>query len=57
MRLSPNSENDDNIITSLKKGDVVTCYGYYTSADGMNWFLVTNNGYVGYCCAKYLKNK
>lgn len=57
MRLSPNSEYDDNIITSLKNGDVVTCYGYYTSADGMNWFLVTNNGYVGYCCAKYLKKK
>ena len=57
MRLSPNSEDDDNIVTSLKNGDVVTCYGYYTSADGMNWFLVTNNGCVGYCCAKYLKKK
>ena len=57
MRSSPNSENDDNIITSLKNGEVVTCYGYYTRADGMNWFLVTHNGYVGYCCAKYLKKE
>ena len=57
MRLSPNSDNDYNIITSLKNGEVVACYGYYTNAEEMNWFLVTHDGHVGYCCAKYLKKK
>lgn len=57
MRLSPSTENDSNIVTYIKKGETVTCYGYYTNAEGMNWFLVVYNGKVGYCCAKHLTKK
>ena len=55
LRLSPSKE--DNIIVSIKKGETVNCYGYYTNADGVNWFLVEYKGNVGYCLAKYLVKK
>lgn len=55
LRLSPSKE--DNIIVSIKKGETVNCYGYYTHADGVNWFLVEYKGNVGYCSAKHLTKK
>ena len=55
LRLSPSKE--DNTIVSIKKGEIVNCYGYYTHADGENWFLVEYKGNVGYCSAKYLTKK
>lgn len=55
LRLSPSKE--DNIIVSIKKGETVNCYGYYTHTDGANWFLVEYKGNVGYCSAKYLTKK
>lgn len=55
LRLSPSKE--DNIIVSIKKGETVNCYGYYTHEDGVNWFLVEYKGNVGYCSAKHLTKK
>ena len=55
LRLSPSKE--DNIIVSIKKSETVNCYGYYTHADGVNWFLVEYKGNVGYCSAKHLTKK
>lgn len=57
MRLSPNAEDNSNIVTSIKRAEKVNCYGYYTHADGANWFLVEHKGNVGYCSAKYLTKK
>ena len=57
MRLSPNAEDKSNIVTSIKRAEKVNCYGYYTHADGANWFLVEYKGNVGYCSAKYLTKK
>ena len=57
MRLSPNAEDNSNIVTSIKRAEKVNCYGYYTHADGANWFLVEYKGNVGYCSAKYLTKK
>ena len=57
MRLSPNAEDNSNIVTSIKRAEKVNCYGYYTHADGANWFLVEYKGNVGYCLAKYLTKK
>lgn len=57
MRLSPSTEDNSNIVTSIKRAETVNCYGYYTHADGTNWFLVEYKGKVGYCCAKYLTKK
>ena len=43
-------------IRVLKKGDVVTCYGYYTKVGTTPWLLVqSEGGIVGFCSSKYLK--
>lgn len=55
LRLSPSKE--DNTIVSIKKGETVNCYGYYTHADGVNWLLLEYKGNVGYCSAKHLTKK
>ena len=55
MRTSPNSNSKNNILTSIKRGEKVNCYGYYTNSEGLTWLLVVYNGKVGYCCSKYLK--
>ena len=55
LRLSPGKEDD--IIVSIKKGEIANCYGYYTHADGVNWLLVEYKGNVGYCSVKHLTKK
>ena len=57
MRLSADCSNDKNIVCKIKKNSVVSCYGYYTRSNGVDWLLCSYNGKVGYCCAKYLKKK
>lgn len=40
----------------LKMGQKVTCFGYYTKANGTTWLLVQDSkGMTGYCSMKYLK--
>ena len=40
----------------LKKGQKVTCYGYYTKNGSTTWLLVKDSsGAIGYCSKKYLK--
>jgi hypothetical protein len=43
------------IITSIPDGKHVTCYGYYTKKDGIDWLCVVYGNQTGYCCKKYLK--
>lgn len=44
------------IVKTLKKGDVVTCYGYYTQNGATIWLYVKDKtGVIGYCSKKYLK--
>lgn len=45
------------IIKTLKKGQRVTCYGYYTKKGSTPWLYVKDqkSGVVGYCSKKYLK--
>lgn len=42
---------DKNILKTLKKGDTVTCYGYYTF-ESVNhpWYYVSASGFTGYVC-------
>lgn len=44
-----------NAIITMEKGKTVSCYGYYTTADGVNWYLVAYGKYTGFCSSKYLK--
>lgn len=48
------------ILTVIPKGEKVTCYGYYTSVNGIRWYYVTysnSNGvrFTGFVSSKYLK--
>lgn len=44
------------IITTLKKGAKVTCYGYYTLNGSTIWLYVkAEDGTTGFCSKKYLK--
>ena len=57
MRLSADCSNEKNIVCKIKKNSEVSCYGYYTRSNGVDWLLCSYNGKVGYCCSKYLKKK
>lgn len=50
---------DKDIITVMKKGSKVQCYGFYSTVKGVNWLLVGYNDggstRTGFCSAKYLK--
>lgn len=41
-------------ITVIPKGNVVTCYGYYTSINGVKWYYVVFNDYTGFVSSEYL---
>lgn len=46
------------IITAIPKNTVVTCYGYYTTVDKVDWLLIEvikdNIKYTGFCSSKWL---
>lgn len=47
---------DKGIIKTLKKGDTVTCHGYYTKNGSAVWLYVADKtGTIGYCSVKYLR--
>ena len=51
-----------DVITTLHRADMVTCYGYYNLNDGTKWlYVVTADGTVGYASTgknfKYLRRK
>lgn len=53
MRTGAGTNSD--VITVLKKGTKVTCYGYYTKNGLTNWLLVQAGSFTGYVSKKYLK--
>lgn len=44
-----------NAITTIPKGKTVQCYGYYTTVNGTNWYLVAYEKYTGFCSSDYLQ--
>lgn len=43
------------IVVTIPKGSSVTNYGYYSTVDGVRWYLVAYGKYTGFCSSKYLK--
>ena len=43
------------ILTIIPKDAKVTCYGYYTSINGVKWYYVTYKTFSGFVSSKYLK--
>lgn len=54
MRLGASTTK--GVIKTLKRGETVTCYGFYTQHDATIWLYVKDKtGAVGYVSKKYLK--
>lgn len=47
----------NKVILTLLKGAEVKCYGYYSTKDGVKWYLVAVDKYAGFVSSKYLKRK
>ena len=47
-----------SILVAIPKGNLVKCYGYYTTANDVKWLYVQfeyrNTTYTGFCSSKYL---
>ena len=56
LNVRQNASMTATILTEIKRGDIVTCYGYSKySKDNEKWLaILTAKGVEGYCCAKYL---
>lgn len=56
LNMRKGASTSKGVIKSLKKGEKVTCYGYYTVNGATTWLLVKDDdGQTGYCSKKYLK--
>ena len=55
LRYEPGKLTDDNKVITISNGKKVQCYGYYTTVDGIKWYLVTYGEKTGFVSSKYLK--
>ena len=54
MRLGPSTTK--GVIKTLKNGEKVTCYGYFTKNGSTTWLFVQDSeGTIGFCSQKYLR--
>ncbi|MCD8159738.1 MAG: SH3 domain-containing protein, partial [Clostridiales bacterium] len=58
LNMRSGAGTDKTILVTLPKGQAVTCYGYYTTYSGTDWYYVVSTyslaQYTGYCSSKYL---
>lgn len=47
----------NTVILTLLEGAEVKCYGYYSTKDGVKWYLVAIDKYAGFVNSKWLKRK
>ena len=47
----------NTVILTLLEGAEVKCYGYYSTKDGIKWYLVAIDKYAGFVNSKWLKKK
>ena len=47
----------NTVILTLLEGAEVKCYGYYSTKDGVKWYLVAIDKYAGFVHSKWLKKK
>ena len=47
----------NTVILTLLEGAEVKCYGYYSTKDGVKWYLVAIDKYAGFVNSKWLKKK
>lgn len=54
MRYTPGNTSSTNLILTIPNGKSVVNYGYYTTVNGVKWYLVTYNDKPGYVSSQYL---
>ena len=55
LRVRKSAGTDAAILTTVRAGEKVRCYGYSRTAGGQKWLcVVTIGGVTGYCCSAYL---
>lgn len=55
VRYIPGKLTENNVMFTVKEGDKVRCYGYYTEVNDNIWLLICYDGKVGHVSSKYLK--
>lgn len=55
LNMRTGAGTNKSVITTLKNGTKVQCYGYYTNSGVTPWLLVQSGKHTGYCSKKYLK--
>ncbi len=45
------------VLCTIKNGETVQCYGYYTAVNGVKWLYVVHDGATGFCSSAYLKKQ
>lgn len=54
LNLRTGAGTNKTIQLTIPKGDTVTCYGFYTAVDGVNWYLVAYQTLTGFVSSEYL---
>lgn len=57
LRLRAGAGDTKAILTVMKYGEQVRCYGYYTDVSGTKWLYVVYKQYTGFCSSKYLERQ
>lgn len=56
LNLRMGAGKNKNIVLTIKKGETVRCYGYYTKVGKTVWLYVAYGKYTGFVSMDYLKN-
>lgn len=54
MRYNPGNTSKSNLILTIPNGKSVVNYGYYTTVNGVKWYLVTYKDKPGFVSSQYL---
>lgn len=55
LNLRAGAGETKKIIRAMKNGEMVQCYGYYTTVSGTRWLYIVHDGQTGFASEKYLK--
>lgn len=54
LRYKPGDTSNSNLIITIPNGKSVANYGYYTTVNGVKWYLVTYKDTPGFVSSRYL---
>ena len=57
LNLRTGAGTNKNKLCTIPYNKEVSCYGYYTSVNGVKWYFVSYGTYTGFVSSQYLKKK